>query len=158
MSRNVSAAARAALYSQQTGEVFLELISVEHEDLAEPMRFVYNTEEIVHLGNTYYPAAFRYEAAGDVEGQARSARLTIGNIDRQIVEVIRSIKSPPTIVATVVMASSPDVIEVGPYTYILRDVKYNAHIISGELYDGDNGQVAVPGLTYTPYDFPGLYP
>lgn len=158
MSRSISAAARAALYSQQTGEVFLELIEIGHVDLAEPLRFVYNTEAVIHGGDTYYPAAFRYEQAGDVEGQARSARLTIDNVDRQIVETIRTISSPPEVVAKVVLASSPDTIEVGPYSYILREVSYNAHTVSGELYDGDQGQIAVPGLTYTPYDFPGLYP
>ncbi len=157
MSRQVSAAARAAMFAQETGEVFLELIEISHADLAEPMRFVYNPVAIVHDGHAYQPAAFRYEAPADVEGQARSARLSIDNVNRAVVVVIRSLTSPPTIVAKLVLASSPDVVEVGPYEFLLRNVSYDAATISGELYDGDQGQIACPGITYTPYDFPGLY-
>lgn len=157
MSRPVSPAARQAMYARQTEAVFLDLVEITHPALAEPLRFVYNTQAIAHQGHVYQPAAFRYEAPPDVEGSARPARLSICNVTREVMLAVRSLSTPPTLIVKQVLASQPDTVERGPLQFVLRNINSDAFTISADLVDADNGQVSIPGIRKTSSIFPGLH-
>ncbi len=46
MTRGISNTARKAIYDQETSEVFLLLLEINHADLAEPIRVVNNDTNI----------------------------------------------------------------------------------------------------------------
>lgn len=155
--RTLSAAARAAIYAAQTDQVFLQLLELDHADLVSPLRFVSNTESVVHDGNTYLPFPFLVDLPDDKEGQITSARLTVDNVDRQVVTAIRSIETAASVTFLVVLASSPDTVEAGPLVFTLRNVSYNAQQVQGELIYEERLNLEVPGLKFTPELFGGLF-
>jgi hypothetical protein len=55
------------------------------------------------------------------------------------------------------MAHDPDIIETGPFVFILRNVKISKETVSAELYDFYIYDRNLPGLRYSPQDFPGLF-
>lgn len=157
MSRNVSATARLAIYAAQTDQVFLQLIEIDHEDLEDTLRFVNNTQSVVHGGNTYLPFPFRIDLPDEKEDTITNATLTIDNVDRQIVTAVRTLATAPTITWKLVLASSPDTVEAGPFEFVLRNVRYSLYTVSGELVYEDRLNLEIPKLKFTPEYFGGLF-
>lgn len=157
MARNVSSTARQAINAPQTGEVFLVLVEITHEDLVTPLRFVNNTKDITHNSNTYTAVAFRFTPPVEEDGTISNTSIEFDNVDRSITQVIRSLSSPPSITIKVVLSSSPDTVEAGPWEFILRNVVYNMHTISGDLFYQNYVRNYTSSLSYSTYNFPGLY-
>ena len=65
MSRTLSQAARQAINAEATEQVFLLLLTIDHEDLAEPIRVVNNTETITSRGELYVAYPFVVEPLGE---------------------------------------------------------------------------------------------
>ena len=156
---SVSDAARSEMFAPQTGEVYLELLEISHASLPEPLRFVDNTEAVVSRGNTYDPVSFSFNLPNAKVGNTDKVSFSISNIDRRAVELARSVpaSSPLVLTGMTIRASAPDVYETGPLSFSLRDIKWTAQSLTGNLYDDIDGGMAIPRLTFNPADFPGLY-
>ncbi len=157
MSRALSLAARQAVNAQETGEVFLLLLTLDHDELAAPIRVVNNTVDIVSRGNTYIAYPFQLELPAEDADQISSVRLSIDNVDRTIVQSLRAISSPVAVTIEVVLASSPDTVEAGPFAMSLVQAEYDALVIQGELAFEDVLTEPFPGHAYVPADYPGLF-
>lgn len=156
MPRNLSATAIASQNAENTSEIWLVLLTIDHDLLAQPIRLVNNNEAITSNGNQYIACAFDVDLPGeDAEGPI-SARLRVDNVDRVIVNTIRSINSPPQITLQVVLASDPDVVEVEYTGLILRSTDFDQFVVSGELRFED---IVVEPIaeTITPQHFRGLF-
>ncbi len=157
MTRTLSMAARQAVNAQETNEVFLLLLTLDHEDLAEPIRVVNNTEDVTSRGMTF--VAYPFEIAlpdEDPESVARVS-LRIDNVDREIVRNLRAIQAPLSVALEVVMASSPDTVEAGPFNMTLVAAEYDALTVTGELAFEDVLNEPFPGQSYVPSEYPGLF-
>lgn len=158
MSRaTITSAFRAAAFAQQTDQVFLVLLTINHASLAEPIRVVNNYENVTHDSNTYIGFPFDIELPGDFEEALPSVRLTICNVDRQIVYAIRTLTGPPTIRIKVVLASAPEDVQAGPYVMTLREADYNSLTVSGTIMPEDVLNEVFPGDSFTPAVAPGLF-
>ena len=157
MSRALSQAAKQAVNAQETDEVFLLLLTLDHADLAQPIRVVNNTENVVSRGDTY--VAYPFEIALPDEDPESVARVTlrIDNVDRQIVQSLRAIQAPLSVALEVVMASAPDTVEAGPFNMTLVAAEYDALTITGELAFEDVLNEPFPGASYIPSEYPGLF-
>jgi len=155
--RNVSSTARQAMYSSSTEQVFLILLEIDHSDLSTPIRVVNNTQAVTHGGNTYSPYPFELMLPDDSE-QIKQVRITIDNVDRMLMESIRTIdQDRPTVTFKVILASSPDTVEAGPFECVLASVTYSLMSITGVLIYEDRLRVKVPALEFTAKDFPGVF-
>lgn len=152
---SMSSNAVAAVLAQETDEVFLCLAEITHETLQEPLRFVNNTQNVTHNGETYQAVSFKLTPATSTGENDTPARLAIDNVDRGIMELLIPIRDPLTITFKVVLASSPDTVEWTSGNLILRDVTPNVQQITGSLYDVYIADRVVPGIFFTPFDFPG---
>jgi Domain of unknown function (DUF1833) len=157
MSRTLSTAALEAIYSQETNQVFLVLLTIDHVDLTLPIRVVNNHQAITSNSQTYVPYAFEFDPPDEREGVITSAKLIIDNIDRSIVSIIRSLLTAPTVSVSIVLADSPDTIEAGPLEFQLKNVSYNVETVSGDLIYNDIETINIPGDTFNPADFGGLF-
>jgi hypothetical protein len=83
--------------------------------------------------------------------------LQIQNVDREIVDIVRTLTKPPDITISVVLASAPDTVLRGPYTLKLRNVTWDALYVSGSLMIEDVLNEPVPGESMTPELFPGIF-
>lgn len=157
MSRTISATLNAAILAQESGKVLLTLLEISHADLAATIRLVNNHTAIVHGGETYSPYYFTLALPKDDEGKFHSVQLVLDNTDRQMVLAVRSITSAPTVTVKVVLADSPDTVEITLSNMVLRNVVYSSASVSGELIFEERLSYQVPALIFTPVNFPGAF-
>lgn len=152
----VSVVGRAAVNAQQTDEVFLVLLMITHPSIPTPLRFVNDYQNCTSGGQVYTAFPFKItfpESGGTTLGQAT---LTIDNVDLSISEAVQNIFGPPVVTLTVVLASSPDTIEWGPFSLYLRQVTVTALTVEGTLYYEDILNEPFPAGTFDPKTAPGL--
>lgn len=157
MPRTLSAAARAAMFAQETGSVFLLLLDIAGTGLPAPVRVVNNMQPITHAGNVYQAGAFGITLPPEEDDRPPEVRLQIDNVDQAIVEGVRLLTGPPTVTLRVVLAESPDVIECGPFDFTLRGAEYDAAMVTGTLMFQDILNESFPTDAFTPANFPGLF-
>lgn len=148
---------KAALFQQETDEVFLTLLTLSHEDLAATIYLVDNTENITSNGIVFTAFPFRFTLPMNDPKQPPRATIEIDNIDRQIVTAIRMIQEPPTVSLEIIRAVAPDVIEVSLTDFVMTDVRYNALTVSGTLSYENFLQEPYPGDDFVPSTFPGIF-
>lgn len=152
----LSAPALAAAFAQETGEAYLFILEISHPSLSEPIRITNNHEAVVSNGNTYTPLNFEIDIPDQGE-DVPNVTVKIDNVDRVIVDNIRAINSPPTFSLSVVLSSTPDIIEAGPFEMRLSDVEYDAFVVSGRLMFEDILTEPYPAGSFNPPSFPGLF-
>jgi hypothetical protein len=90
---------------------------------------------------------------GDGPGEAQ---LSIDNTDRVIVDTLRSITDAADVLIEIILADTPDTVEVALPPLKLRDVTYNVSTVTGYLRFED--LVTEPACeTITPSRFPALF-
>jgi hypothetical protein len=156
--RSLSSTAAAALYAPETGEVFLMLLTIAHAALTPSLRFANNTVDVMSRGDTYLGWPFQMMLPSELDDQLPTVTLQIDNVDRRIMEGVRALTSPPSVMLEVVLASSPDTVEAGPFAFTLRGCDYDALVVSGSLSFEDVLNEPYPAQTFTPGRFPGLFP
>lgn len=156
MARNFSEAATASINAQETDEVWLTLLTIDSPELEQPLRFVNNNASVTSRGNLYLAFPFEVEFPGQDEQNPGEARLVIDNIDRQIVNFVRSISAPPQVTMEVVLGSSLDTVEASFSNMTLRNVSYNASSVTGILKFED---IVIEPVTFamTPERFPAMF-
>lgn len=158
MPRTLSIAAAAAVHAQETGEAFLVLLTLSHPDLAQPIRVTSDGKDTPSRGSTYLQYPFEVTLPDEGDEAPPSVSLRIDNVDRQIVAAVRGITGDAiTVRLEVVLASTPDVVEAGPYDFALREVSYDAQTIEGTLHYEDIIAEPYPGDSFTPSRFPGQF-
>jgi len=156
--REISAAAMQAVLAQSTPEVFVPCLSINHPTFANPIRLAFNTEVMHRAAGDYMPYAFQIDLPAQHDDSLPQVKLTVDNVDLQVNDAIRTLQGPPTVTMDVVMASSPDVVEIGPFNYNLQSATANADTIQGVLgFEDDIFSQQVPGQNYLPSNSPGLF-
>jgi hypothetical protein len=89
--------------------------------------------------------------------QLARVQLRIDNVDRVIIDSLRAITDPVTVSLEVIMASSPDTVEAGPFSMSLVSASYDTLLVTGDLVFEDVLNEPFPGGTYIPSDYPGLF-
>lgn len=157
MSRSVSTAFKQAIFGQETDEVFIILLDVEHDDLVETIRVSSDGVDTVHNGNTYAAYPFQLTLPSDPEEGFCSAKLTIDNVHRDIIAAVRQISSAPTITMTIVLASDPNTVEAQFSNFRLLNVQYDVLTITGDLSLTPLTAEPYPCGSFLPSNFPGLF-
>jgi len=155
--RSLSAAAKNAIFSSQTSEVFLVLLTVDHDDLDSPVRVTSDSQQTTSNGNDYTPFPFVISLPAETDAELAKVNLTIDAVDRSLIEIIRSLTSPPSITLEVVLASDPDTVEAGPFDFTMRDVQYDALTITSSLQFEDILNTKWPGDSFTPSLYTALF-
>jgi hypothetical protein len=145
------------MFGSETDQVWLLLLTIEHQTLSEPIRVVRDFRNITSRGNVFIAMAFDIELPGDDPDNLSQVKLRIDNVDRTIVEAIRLMDSPATCHVEVVLAATPDTVEAGPFTLTLGDVNYDQHVVEGTFKFEDILNESFPKDTFTPAKFQGLF-
>ncbi len=158
MARQLSATARRAIFASQTGEVFVGLLTLSHPMMHEPIRVCSDSVDTTSGGHVYQAFPFQITMPAEREDGLPRVQLRICNVDRRVVEAARSVYGEPMSVEfSVVLASSPDVIECGPFAFALEDIGYDALTVEGSLAYEDFLNEAFPEGSMDPNQFPGLF-
>ena len=157
MTRSVSDALKRAAFAAETEEVFIVLLTIAHAEMEEPFRLSSDAVDTVSRGNTYYAFPFGLQLPDDSDEGPPKAKITVDNIDRNIVAAIRSISTWPSVTLEVVLASDPDVVEASFEDFQMREITYNSLVVEGTLSMEALLQEPYPAGTFNPSQFPGLF-
>lgn len=160
MPRSLSAAAAAAIHAQETSEAFVVLLALSHPSLVSPIRVCTGSVATAHLGDIYQPFPFSLTMPDDSDDAPPEVTLQICNVDRAIIQAIRSIgldSGPVQAQMAVVLASSPGVVEAGWYVFSVRNIDADALVISGRLEFEPVLNEPFPGDSMTPSRTPGIF-
>jgi len=105
----------------------------------------------------YLPFPFEVELPQDVPGSPLRASLRIDNIDRSIASTLRGLSTSPTVVLTIVLADTPDVIEVQTPELIWETTNIDAQSVRGELTGPRIMNRSFPMEDFTPTTFPNIF-
>lgn len=156
MARTLSSTALASIHAQETGEVWLVLLTISHASLPSPIRVVNNNEDITSRGNIYQAFPFDIVLPGEDPDGITKAMLRFDNVERTAITAIRGLTSPPSVTIEVILASAPDTVEISFEGLTVRNVTYDAVQIEGELHFESLWTEPIT-LTMTPSRFPGLF-
>ena len=135
---------------------WLCLLTITAPGLA-PLYVVNNSEAVVSRGITFEPYPFAVTLPQDDSDTLPTVRLTISNIDRSIIEFVRSQPEAPAIAIELVTSAYPDLVEKSLTFLKLTSVTYNALTVDGNL-DVDNFLTQrFPSESYVPPLFPGMF-
>lgn len=156
---NVTSTFKLEAFKSVTGTVFLVLLTIDHADLASPIRIVNDNKEIVSNGNTFVAFPFDIQLPSSIEGSPPQSRIQIDNTTREIAQAIRSITSAASVVIQIIRADDPDTIEYNEAEASLNmiNVKWDMFRLSGDLEAENMTQEPYPSGEFSPAYFPAGY-
>lgn len=151
-----SAAAKRQAILANASDPFIWLVTIDHSSLGSPIRICNNNVDIVSNGNTFIGFPFSIQPPTDSE-QASSASLTISNVSRKITRAIENMDTSPVLTLSLVLASTPNTIEVNFAGFTFTDVSWDANSIRATISQAVYWQEPYPRKRVTPRKFPGLF-
>lgn len=152
---------------EETGEVPVVLVTIEHADLAEPIRFSSDATErfsvdpleygTMSLGRRFDFAPFQITLPDDKEDGAPAMSLTLSNVGREAIRLLRSTLEPGVVTVEIVLASAPDEVEVEFPDFDLISADYDVGDVTLGLSIDALANEPFPADTFTQSGFGGLY-
>jgi hypothetical protein len=141
-----------------SGSLPIILVELDHPNLAEPIRFAQNTENIVSNSNTYTAAGFDMQLPSMPEGGYPLASISADNVPGWAMDYINETNggAGSTLRIMQVMADSPNTIQYDITLYV-SEIHITRKTLTAKL--GFEYLLGLP-LTrwrYTPQKAPGLF-
>jgi len=152
-----SSAFKIAALEQNTDEVFLWLLTIEHQESSTTFRLVNNLDDIVSRGNTYMAFPFQFVLPEDDGETLPTIQISIDNVSLELIEIIRTYGTGITITAEIIMASMPNAVEYSIDDLSLVDATYNSQSITLTAQIQDLLNQRFPADDYLPRTFPGMF-
>lgn len=146
-----------AVVSQNTDEVFLFLLTLSHVDLPVPIRVVNNTEDVVSVGNTYTAFPFNLVLPQDDGDTLPQVVISLSNVSLEFIDEIRALNGALDVRLDVILASSPDTIEMSISGMKTYTINYDAQNMEAICQVEDVLNMTFPSELYLPSNFPGLF-
>lgn len=153
----VSTTTQAEMFAPEADEGLLALLTINHADLTDPIRVVNNNENITSRGNLFTAFPFEIILPDDNPESAPRARLTIDNVSREIGQAVRQISSAATVLIEIVRTDDYDTLEMSFPTLSLRNVRFDALKVTGDVLAADIHLEQYPAYTFNPSTTPGLF-
>ena len=135
---------------------WLALLTITHPAL-DALRVVNNSEPITSRGLVFEPYLFRLVLPQDDSESLPQVSLRVANLDRRIIDFVRSQPTPPSIAIELVTSAFPDLVEKSLTFLKLTAVDYDALELRGRLDVDDFLTQRFPAESYVPPLFPGLF-
>lgn len=168
MARTLSGALKRLLLTQMTGAGIIAFLTIDHDNLAEPIRVACDGVNYVRDGETFTGFPFKFGLLTDDENPPK-AQIEIQNADRKIGDALRSLTSPARLTLELLSADEFDQtvkprvalgtppIEYEASNLFLVNVSVNAMTITGDVVSWDYTQDSWPARRATQDRFPGLF-
>jgi len=148
-------AIRGVMFPEETDEVFIVLITIDHNALPTPIRVSSDAVDTVSRGNTYTHCPFKLQLPVDEPGAPYRAKIAIDNVDRRIVQNLRTITTAAEILVEIVRASDPNTVDMALPDFELAVADYDQLEVSGELNLEDFSAEPFPAANFDPARFRG---
>lgn len=157
--RNISAEGVRDLFAQHTDAAIFALVSFSHPDIPGVVRVVNDEVPLTHHGVEYQGLPFNLDLASDTEEHIPSLEMTVDNVERLLVEQLRSVPSPADVIIEIVRVKQGQITtELGPLDFQLLDSQINVSTVTltiGHAVDILNA--AATQDIFNPGTAPGLF-
>lgn len=162
---DLSSTGTQAVLAQDCEEIWCLLLTIDHADLAEPIRITNCYGGLTSNGNEFQYFPFSGQLPKDSEELLSGVAVTMGNIGKvdisgtqfDLIEKLLEIHDPFTCKVQVVLESDPDTIEDEWEDLELSSWKASVPAISANLSFDQNRQEIAPYQKQTPGRCPSLY-
>ncbi|MGN6549765.1 MAG: DUF1833 family protein [Pararhizobium sp.] len=165
--RTVSDAFRRALFDEQTEEIPVVLMTITHPDLTEVWRLSSDNADLFDAeqqlrGTTSRGAQYSFlpmKVALPEEGDdaASVIQIVLDNVTEEITPLLKSTITPATVTIEIVLASSPDLVEVAYPFFELASADVDAGSVTLSLTVDAMASEPFPCDNFTPSAFGGLW-
>lgn len=155
----LSPTATKSMLARETEEVWLACLTFTHPEI-EDIKITNNNETILRVVGEYRPWPFEATLPDDTDEPNQNVAISIENIDREISRTIRRIQGErPKVRIEVVLASSPDTVERGPFDFSVLSAEGDVMTINLSVgQEEDFLNQGFPGQSYNPSNSQGLWP
>lgn len=112
---------------------------------------------VVSRGESFVFLPLNISLPTESDDQAPTCSITINDVTRYIMPLIRQLNGPPSVKLELVLSSTPDVVEASFSEFYLTGITYNAESVSGNLSMVNYDVEPFPSHSFTPFLFPGLF-
>ncbi len=151
----ISAAATPLVQLTSSPIVFITLLTFSLQGY-NPIRVCNNTVDVTSRGEVFSAYPFQITLPNDNSEQLPSVTLRIDNITGLLIEYLRRLEQPPTLLLEIVTNINFDVVEKAVGFLKLTQIGYNALEVTGQLIL-DNFLSRGFGSEYDPVQFPALF-
>lgn len=167
MTRSVSANLRAAMSDQETAEIVVILLTVQHPAFGEDQFFSSDTADLldyekqlrgtISRGKKYsfLPMSVSLPEEGDDATQVIS--ITLDNVAQDLTPLLKSITIPATVMVELVLASNPNFVEIQFPNFEMSSANVVAESVVISLTIDAMEQEPFPADNFTPATFGGLW-
>lgn len=158
MSRGSSNKLLSIVNAETPNDIFLHLVTVEWPDNTVN-RFVKNAEPVNSRGETYQASSFEIQLPEEPEDTVPTLTFQFSVSDTQIIQKLRQSdgNALPILTLEVVLASDPNIVEMGPFTFEIRKYQNQGVAVAVEAGFEPILDFALPQLAYNPSVTPGLF-
>jgi len=169
MSRSLSSGALRAMFSAETGDYPILLLTITHPSLPVPIRVSSDSTQRVEVtgvdivygtisrGMTFVYIPFSLPLPSDGDDGGPATALTLDNVGREMIPTIRAMSGPATVSMELVISSSLDVVEATFPDFDLTHIGYDDLTITGNLGVDSLVSEPFPAGSFTPSQFPAMF-
>ena len=156
MPRQLTPSAVRSLLAENAEEVFLLTVRIFAEGIADIL-LVNNLKDVQIGGKTYVAFPFNIILPNESRDKPPLAQIRIDNLDPEIIQVIRTVSGRPNFELAIRLASTPDIIEVGPITLKSSAADWDDDWVELSLVSKNLLNEPWPARNFSPTKFPGLF-
>ena len=165
----LSPAALRAMFSPDADDTLITLLTFSGTGIVTPIRLAdgytqrisETADEVVYgvrsRAQDYIFLPLQITLPTEEQAAAPRCQISIADVTRQLIPVIRQISAPPSVLLELVLASTPATVEASFSGLKLGAITYNADTITGELTVESLAAEPFPQHAFTPSYFPGLF-
>jgi len=148
---------KLACLEQNTDEVFLWLLTIEHAASSTVFRLANNLDDVISRGNTYMAFPFQFVLPEDDGETLPTIQISVDNVSLELIDIVRTYGSGIGITAEIVLASAPNTVEYSIEDLTLIDATYNSQSITLTAQIQDLLNQRYPADDFLPRTFPGMF-
>lgn len=145
------------MFAEETADGLMVLLTITHSALSVDIRVALNNATVTSRGEEFLPYPFDITLPTDDPDSPPRARLAIDNVSLELTQAIRSIQGAAAVLIEVVQLNDPDSVQLAFPELALRNVRWDASRLTGDLVSEDLQTEPWPALSFTPAHFPGLF-
>lgn len=112
---------------------------------------------VTSRGNNFTFLPMEISLPTEEEAQAPRCSVTIHDVTRYVVPIIRGLSGPPKVKLELVLSKSPDTVEASFAGFYFSHFTYNVDQVTGSLSMIDYEREPFPMHSFTPAYFPGIF-
>ena len=157
MRSSLSALMLESVYAQNTDEVFVCLVKMEHSSWPSSVRFVSDVVALTHNLEVYDPYPFNMQLPDDEDEGLPILKWVSDNTTSDTVALLRSTTGSISVTVSWVLVSEPEIVQAGPFDVELNGVEYDMQTIQGALTIEPVLDDSYGHMNMTPANAPGLF-